>query len=406
MRLRTIVYITLLSVDQLQYSEFILSISDPSCIYISRVEELNGVAILELSPNLVLYIVDRLFGGKGSATDEARPITTIEQTIMKKIVEKAMENLSTAWQQVAPLTFILEGFESNPDVVQIAPPGETVITISLEIKIQDTSSLMNICFPYLILEDIISKLNVQHFISMSRKDVSDEQSEEDNPEEPYEGQEPEEPELHTGEPDEARDAEPATETLSEGRKINWLSIAAIALGAFGLFIGFSAKRSVSSLRTETEQVTSSKGRLAYLEDQIKSIERRLVNVGAETVHNKNQIRGVREQVVRTLDSISHEVLLSQNQVNTGTTRTERPSGGSITRERPDSTASYQREGVSAPPASGFHSIRPGDTFGKIARQYGVSVEAIFQANPKVDPCRLQIGQRIRIPEGSALFANG
>jgi len=174
-RLRTIVDINLISVDQLQYSEFILSISDPSCIYIFRVEELNGVAILELSPNLVLYIVDRLFGGKGQTTEEARPITTIEQTVMKKIIEKAMENLSTAWQQVAPLTFILEGFESNPDVVQIAPPGETVITISLEIKIQDTSSLMNVCFPYLILEDIISKLNVQHFISMSKKETSEEQ---------------------------------------------------------------------------------------------------------------------------------------------------------------------------------------------------------------------------------------
>ncbi len=174
-RLRTIVDINLISVDQLQYSEFILSISDPSCIYIFRVEELNGVAILEISPNLVLFIVDRLFGGKGQASEEARPITTIEQTIMKKIIEKAMENLSTAWQQVAPLTFILEGFESNPDVVQIAPPGETVITISLEVKIQDTSSLMNICFPYLILEDIISKLNVQHFISMSKKESSEEE---------------------------------------------------------------------------------------------------------------------------------------------------------------------------------------------------------------------------------------
>ena len=96
-RLRTIVDINLISVDQLQYSEFILSISDPSCIYIFRVEELNGVAILELSPNLVLYIVDRLFGGKGQASEEARAITNIEQTIMKKIIEKAMETLSTAW---------------------------------------------------------------------------------------------------------------------------------------------------------------------------------------------------------------------------------------------------------------------------------------------------------------------
>ncbi len=175
-RLRTIVDINLISVDQLQYSEFILSISDPSCIYIFRVEELNGVGILEISPQFVLYIVDRLFGGKGGAVEETRVITSIEQTVMKKIMEKGMENLATAWQQVAPLTFILEGFESNPDVVQIAPPGETVITISLEIKIQDTSSLMNLCFPYLTLEDVISRLNVQHFVSMTKKEISEKES--------------------------------------------------------------------------------------------------------------------------------------------------------------------------------------------------------------------------------------
>jgi len=174
-RLRTIVDINLISVDQLQYSEFILSISDPSCIYIFRVEELNGVAIMEISPQLVLFIVDRLFGGKGGASEEPRVITAIEQTVMKKIIEKSLENLSTSWQQVAPLTFILEGFESNPDVVQIAPPGETVITISLEIKIQDTSSLMNVCFPYLILEDIMSKLNVQHFITMAKREATEEE---------------------------------------------------------------------------------------------------------------------------------------------------------------------------------------------------------------------------------------
>jgi len=175
-RMRTVVDINLISVDQLQYSEFILSIADPSCIYVFRVEELNGIAILEVSPQLVLFIVDRLFGGRGGAGEDSRPITSIEQTIMKKIVDKALENLSTAWQQVTPLTFILEGFESNPDVVQIAPPGETVIAISFEIKIQDTSSLMNLCFPYIILEDIISKLNVQSFIARTRKDLTEEEA--------------------------------------------------------------------------------------------------------------------------------------------------------------------------------------------------------------------------------------
>ena len=122
---------------------------------------------------------------------------------------------------------------------------------------------------------------------------SEETHEDEDVEEPYEGQDPKEPEHYTEETAEVQEAELVAETHADGRRINWLAIAAIALGAFGLFIGYSAKRSVKALRTETEQVTSSKGRLAYLEDQVKSIEGRLVNVGAETVQNKNQIRGVR-----------------------------------------------------------------------------------------------------------------
>ena len=222
---------------------------------------------------------------------------------------------------------------------------------------------------------------------------SEETSEKDNPEESYVVEEPEEPEHYEEEIAEVEEAEPATETPVGSRGINWLGIAAIVLGASGLIVGFSAKRSISTLRTETQQVTSSKGKLAHLEDQVNSIERRLINVGAETVRIKKDVRGVREQVVRTLDTISREVLLSQNQVSTNPTQTERSAGGRITRTRPDSTTPSETV-----PSTGYHTIRPGDTFGKLARQYGITVQAIFQANPKADPRKLQIGQRIRIPE--------
>ena len=222
---------------------------------------------------------------------------------------------------------------------------------------------------------------------------SEETSEKDNPEESYVVEEPEEPEHYEEEIAEVEEAKPATETPVGSRGINWLGIAAIVLGASGLIVGFSAKRSISTLRTETQQVTSSKGKLAHLEDQVNSIERRLINVGAETVRIKKDVRGVREQVVRTLDTISREVLLSQNQVSTNPTQTERSAGGRITRTRPDSTTP-----PASVPSTGYHTIRPGDTFGKLARQYGITVQAIFQANPKADPRKLQIGQRIRIPE--------
>lgn len=44
-----------------------------------------------------------------------------------------------------------------------------------------------------------------------------------------------------------------------------------------------------------------------------------------------------------------------------------------------------------------HTIRSGDTFTKLSQQYNVSVAAILAANPDVDPRRLAVGQKIKIP---------
>ncbi|PWM29073.1 MAG: hypothetical protein DBX55_07940 [Verrucomicrobia bacterium] len=45
-----------------------------------------------------------------------------------------------------------------------------------------------------------------------------------------------------------------------------------------------------------------------------------------------------------------------------------------------------------------YKIQPGDTFGKIAPKFGVSVDEIISANPDANPSRLRIGQTINIPK--------
>ena len=44
-----------------------------------------------------------------------------------------------------------------------------------------------------------------------------------------------------------------------------------------------------------------------------------------------------------------------------------------------------------------HTVKAGETPSVIARKYGVKVEALMTANPKVDPRRLQVGQALNIP---------
>jgi len=62
-KLQTVVSITITSVDQLFYSEFILSVSNPSCLYIFDIEGTDGSGIMEISPQLALTIIERLLGG-------------------------------------------------------------------------------------------------------------------------------------------------------------------------------------------------------------------------------------------------------------------------------------------------------------------------------------------------------
>jgi LysM repeat protein len=53
----------------------------------------------------------------------------------------------------------------------------------------------------------------------------------------------------------------------------------------------------------------------------------------------------------------------------------------------------------APECSGFiYTVRAGDTLFNLAKQFGVTVKAIEEANPGIDPRNLAIGQKICIPK--------
>ncbi|MBD3420593.1 MAG: flagellar motor switch protein FliM [Chitinivibrionales bacterium] len=163
--LRTFVEIELVSVDQLTYSEFIMSISNPSCIYVFKMEPLEGNAIIEINPSLVFFIIDRLFGGQGRPSEQNRELTLIEENVIRRIVERSLNDLKEVWEHIGVFSPRIETYETNPQFVQIAPPGETVILISLEVRMQNASGLMSLCFPYVVLESVINKLSGESWIS-------------------------------------------------------------------------------------------------------------------------------------------------------------------------------------------------------------------------------------------------
>jgi flagellar motor switch protein FliM len=167
-RLQTTVTMGVVSVDQIFYSEYVLSTAKPSCLYVFRVGDSDAMAVMELSPQLVLAIIARLLGGTSEGKVQSRSITRIEQNIIKGIVMRALMDLAKAWQTITDTKFRLERYETEGDFMQIAPTSEIVLVVSFEITIGEQKHLMNICFPTFALEDVLAKLNVQNFGNVAK----------------------------------------------------------------------------------------------------------------------------------------------------------------------------------------------------------------------------------------------
>ncbi|UCD39253.1 MAG: flagellar motor switch protein FliM [Fidelibacterota bacterium] len=171
-QLRMIVEIELLAIDQLLYSEFVMSIAPPGVLYVMDIDEPAGEAIMELSPGLVIFIVEKLFGGKGSFSTAARPISAIEQKIMRRVMNRAIQELANVWSPVATVKFEISRYESNPEFIQIVPSNEPVVVVSLQVKIHDHKTLMNFCYPYRWLSEIVGRPDVQDKLQFGAGETS------------------------------------------------------------------------------------------------------------------------------------------------------------------------------------------------------------------------------------------
>ncbi|HWR31379.1 MAG TPA: flagellar motor switch protein FliM [Negativicutes bacterium] len=165
--LRTMVQVSVASVDQLTYEEFIRSMPNPSVISIFEMRPLSGNALMEINPSIVFSIIDRLFGGVGTPPAKSRELTDIEQSIVARIVNKALESLQEAWRQVVTVEPRLEAIESNPQFTQIVPPNDMVVIITLQTRIAQTEGFINLCIPYLVLEPIMPKLTTSFWVASS-----------------------------------------------------------------------------------------------------------------------------------------------------------------------------------------------------------------------------------------------
>lgn len=169
-QLRTYVQISVASADQIPYEEFIRSIPKMTILNVFEVPPLDGRIILEVNPNIAYSMMDRVLGGRGISVNKVDSLTEIETKIMSNLFEKAFENLQEAWGTIVDIEPVMTEFEVNPQFLQLVSPNDTVVVISLNTQIGETSGMINICIPHVVLEPIIPKLSAHYWMENSQKE--------------------------------------------------------------------------------------------------------------------------------------------------------------------------------------------------------------------------------------------
>lgn len=161
--MRMVIDVDLAFVDQALYSEFVLSLSHPCSAYSFVMDPPDGSAVLSFSPELLMAIIDRAFGGKGTSfTADPRPLTPIEIGVVNKLVGRVFRDLEATWEIIAPVRISEIALESNPEFIQIAGGGDPVLLIGFEANAAHASGLIHLCYPLITLDPLLPRLNPEY----------------------------------------------------------------------------------------------------------------------------------------------------------------------------------------------------------------------------------------------------
>ena len=119
------VEVSLDNISSIRFGDYLNSIPLPAILSVFRAKQLDNYGLLTVDSNLIYSIVDVLLGGRRGTSAmriEARPYTTIERTLVQRMIEVILGDAKQAFEPLTEVDFSLERIETNPRFAAIARP--------------------------------------------------------------------------------------------------------------------------------------------------------------------------------------------------------------------------------------------------------------------------------------------
>jgi flagellar motor switch protein FliM len=151
------VEVSLDNITSIRFGDYLNSIPLPAMLGVFKAEEWDNFGIISVDSSLIYSIVDVLLGGRrGTAAMriEGRPYTTIERSLVERMINVILGDLSAAFEPLSPVTFSFDRLETNPRFATITRPSNAAIVARLRIDMEDRGGQIELMLPYATLEPV------------------------------------------------------------------------------------------------------------------------------------------------------------------------------------------------------------------------------------------------------------
>ncbi|MCD2324218.1 flagellar motor switch protein FliM [Sphingomonas sp. IC-56] len=159
--------VSLEEVTSIRFGDFMNRIMLPAMVGVFQVKEWQNFGLITVNSSLIYSVVDALLGGRGGGAQpvviDGRPFTTIETTLVSRMLELALSDFSEAFKPIEPVTMQLERVESNPRFAAIAGTSNICAVATFRVDMDGRGGEFSLLFPYATLEPVRHKL-LQRFM--------------------------------------------------------------------------------------------------------------------------------------------------------------------------------------------------------------------------------------------------
>lgn len=151
------VEVSLDQVSTVRFGDYMNSIPLPAMLAMFKAEEWDNNGLMVIDSALIYSVVDVLLGGrKGTPAIrvEGRPYTTIETRLLERMSTTVLSDLSSAFDPLSPVSFVLDRMETNPRFAAITQSSNACVLARLRVDMGDRGGRVEIIIPYATLEPI------------------------------------------------------------------------------------------------------------------------------------------------------------------------------------------------------------------------------------------------------------